>query len=75
MDSKTKGEQKHEFPYLATTVSTSFDAGAYEAQVTVRQGRQTITRVVPFRVLDSKLRCDGSHLPSSDKVFQCAQML
>jgi hypothetical protein len=54
MDSKTKGEQKHEFPYLATLLSTSFDAGAYEAQVTIRQGRQTITRIVPFRVLDSK---------------------
>jgi hypothetical protein len=54
MDTKTKGEQKHEFPYLATILSTSFDAGAYEAQVTIRQGRQTITRVVPFRVLSAK---------------------
>lgn len=52
MDSK--GEQKHQFPYLATIMSTSFDAGAYEAHVTIRQGRQTITRVVPFRVLDPK---------------------
>jgi hypothetical protein len=50
----SKGEQKHEFPYLATTSSAAFDAGAYEARVTIRQDRHTITRVVPFRVLDAK---------------------
>jgi hypothetical protein len=49
-----KGEQKHEFPYLATTISAAFDAGAYEARVTIRQDRNTITLVVPFRVLDAK---------------------
>jgi hypothetical protein len=47
-----KGEQKHEFPYLATLIHTTFEAGNYEARVTVRQGGQTIARVVPFRVLD-----------------------
>ncbi len=48
-----KGEQKHEFPYLASILKASFDAGQYEARVTVRQGRSTITGAVPFRVARS----------------------
>jgi hypothetical protein len=46
-----KGDQKHEFPYLAEIRDASFDAGQYEARVTIRQGRNTVTRVVPFRVV------------------------
>ncbi len=45
-----KSEQKHEFPYLTEIRDASFDAGQYEARVTVRQGRNTVTRSVPFRV-------------------------
>ena len=46
-----KGEQKHEFPYLTEIRDASFDAGQYEARVTIRQGRNTVTRVAPFRVI------------------------
>lgn len=46
-----KGEQKHEFPYLTQIRDASFDAGQYEARVTIRQGRNTVTRVAPFRVI------------------------
>ncbi|MFN7997751.1 MAG: hypothetical protein U0Q18_29295 [Bryobacteraceae bacterium] len=47
----SKGEQKHEFPFLATILKANFSAGDYEARITVRQGRNTITRAVPFRIL------------------------
>ena len=46
------GEQKGAFPYLATIRDASFSAGQYEARVTVRQDKQTITRSAPFRVLN-----------------------
>jgi hypothetical protein len=46
-----KSEQKHEFPYLAEIRDASFDAGQYEARVTIRQGRNTVTRATPFRVV------------------------
>src|ERR1019366_7661952 len=46
-----KGGQKHEFPYLTEIRDASFDAGQYEARVTIRQGRNTVTRVAPFRVI------------------------
>jgi len=45
------GGQKDQFPYLATIRDASFSAGEYEARLTVRQDRQTITRSVPFRVV------------------------
>jgi len=45
-----KSEQKHEFPYLADIRDASFEAGQYEARVTIRQGRNTVTRVARFRV-------------------------
>jgi hypothetical protein len=45
-----KSEQKHEFPYLTEIRDATFDAGQYEARVTVRQGRNTVTRAAPFRV-------------------------
>ena len=45
-----KTEQKHEFPYLADLRDATFDKGQYEARLTVRQGRNTVTRTVPFRV-------------------------
>jgi hypothetical protein len=47
----SKGEQKHEFPYLSDMRDASFDAGQYEARVTIRQGRNTVTRVAAFRVV------------------------
>lgn len=45
-----QGEQKSEFPYLATIRDASFGAGQYEARLTVRQDKQTITRSASFRV-------------------------
>ena len=44
------GEQKGEFPFIAAIRDASFSAGRYEARVTVRQDKQTITRSVSFRV-------------------------
>ncbi len=45
------GEQKGEFPYIAAIRNATFSAGQYEARVTVRQDKQTITRSVSFRVV------------------------
>jgi hypothetical protein len=45
-----KSEQKHEFPYMTEIRDATFSAGQYEARVTIRQGRNTVTRTVPFRV-------------------------
>jgi hypothetical protein len=48
------GEQKHEFPYLATLRGVQLSPGDYEARVTVRQGRNALTRPVSFRVVGSE---------------------
>ena len=48
------GEQKHEFPYLATLRDVQLSPGDYEARVTVRQGRIALTRPVNFRVLGNE---------------------
>ena len=48
------GEQKHEFPYLATLRGVQLSPGDYEARVTVRQGRNALTRPVSFRVLGNE---------------------
>ena len=45
------GEQKGEFPFIAAIRDASFSAGQYEARVTVRQDKQTITRSVSFRMV------------------------
>lgn len=45
------GEAKGQFPYVAAIRDATFSPGQYEAMVTVRQDKQTITRSVPFRVL------------------------
>jgi len=45
------GGEKSQFPYLARISDAVFSAGEYEARLTVRQGRQTITRSEPFRVV------------------------
>ena len=45
------GEQKHEFPYLATLRGVRFGPGKYQARVTVRQGRNVLSRLVDFRIL------------------------
>jgi hypothetical protein len=45
-----KSGQKNEFPYLAKIPGTSLDAGKYEARVTVRQDKRTVTRSVAFQV-------------------------
>ena len=45
------GEQKHEFPYLATLRGVQFSPGEYQARITIRQGTNALTRVVDFRVL------------------------
>jgi hypothetical protein len=47
-------EQKHEFPYLATLRGVQLSPGDYEARVTVRQGRNALTRPVSFRVLGNE---------------------
>ena len=47
------GEQKSQFPYLATIRDATFSAGQYEARVTIRQDRNTVTRSLPFRVTAS----------------------
>ena len=49
--SSSMGEQKGEFPYIAAIRDASFSPGQYEARVTVRQDKQTITRSVSFRVV------------------------
>ncbi len=45
------GEQKHEFPYMATLRGVQLSPGDYEARVTVRQGIVALTRPVSFSVL------------------------
>jgi hypothetical protein len=44
------GEQKSQFPYLATIRDATFSEGQYEARVTIRQDRNTVTRSLPFRI-------------------------
>jgi hypothetical protein len=48
--SSVVGEQKHEFPYLASLRGVQFSPGNYEARVTVRQGSVALTRPVTFQV-------------------------
>jgi len=45
-----KGEQKNQFPYLAVLKNARFSGGEYEARITVKQGRNVISRTVPFHV-------------------------
>ena len=52
--SSIMGEQKHEFPYLATLRGIQLSPGDYEARVTVRQGTVALTRPVNFRVLGNE---------------------
>ncbi len=40
----------HEFPYLADMKFNQLPAGDYEAVISIRQSRSTITRSVPFKV-------------------------
>lgn len=47
----TKGEQKREFPYLATMRGAQLGPGEFEARITIRQSRNVLVRSVPFRVL------------------------
>jgi len=47
-------EQKHEFPYLATLRGVELSPGEYEARITVRQGKNALTRPVSFRVLGNE---------------------
>ncbi len=44
-----RGEQKHQFPYLATIRGVKLTAGDFEARITVRQDRNVLVRSVPFR--------------------------
>lgn len=64
-----KGEQKRQFPYLATLKGVKLNAGEFEARVTVRQNRNVITRTVPFRVLgDGNALAEvavGSNVPAA----------
>jgi len=48
------GGQAHAFPYLADIKSTKLSAGDYDAIVTIRQGKSTLTRVAPFRVVGDR---------------------
>ena len=45
------GSQAHEFPYLATIKGAKLGVGEFEARVSIRQGRNVLTRSVPFRVV------------------------
>jgi len=47
----SKGEQKRQFPYLATLRGAQLGPGEFEARLTVRQNRNVLVRSVPFRVL------------------------
>ena len=47
----SKGEQKRQFPYLATLRGAQLGPGEYEARVSIRQNRNVLVRSVPFRVL------------------------
>ncbi|MGC9999285.1 MAG: hypothetical protein ABSE21_04235 [Bryobacteraceae bacterium] len=53
IDVSSMGEQKHEFPYMATLKNSQLGAGEFEARVTIRQDKNVITRIVPFRVAGS----------------------
>jgi hypothetical protein len=44
------GGQAHEFPYLATLKGAKLGTGEFEARISIRQGRNVLTRSVPFRV-------------------------
>ena len=48
------GEQKHEFPYLATLRNVQLSPGDYEARITVRQGNAALTRPVSFHVVGNE---------------------
>ncbi len=50
MDKGSMTEQKHEFPYMADIRGLNFDPGPHEAHVTVMQGNNGVTRIVPFSV-------------------------
>jgi hypothetical protein len=45
-----RGEQKSQFPFLATIRGAKLNGGDYEARVTVRQDRNVVSRSVRFRV-------------------------
>jgi hypothetical protein len=47
---ESAGEQKTQFPYLANLPDMRLDAGKYEVRVTVKQGRNTATRITRFTV-------------------------
>ena len=47
----SKGEQKRQFPYLATLRGAQLGPGEFEARLTIRQSRNVLVRSVPFRVL------------------------
>lgn len=44
------GEQSHSFPYLADINGSKLAPGDYDAIITIRQGKNVITRNAPFRV-------------------------
>jgi len=48
------GTQAHSFPYLADVNGSKLAAGDYDAIVTIRQGKNVITRNAPFRVLGER---------------------
>ncbi len=48
-----QGEQKHQFPFMATLKGAKLSAGEFEARVTVRQNKNVLTRTVAFRVQGS----------------------
>ena len=48
------GSQARAFPYLANVNGSKLSAGNYDAIVTIRQGKNVITRNAPFRVLGDR---------------------
>ena len=45
------GGEAKEFPYLIDLKGAKFAAGNYQGVISIRQGKNVITRVVPFRVV------------------------
>jgi hypothetical protein len=53
------GEQKHQFPYMATLRGAKLGGGEFEARVNVRQGRKVLTRSVTFHVIGDPQPADA----------------
>ena len=68
------GEQKHQFPYVATLRGAKLGAGDFEARVNIRQGPNVLTRTVKFRVLgDPHAEVAGGSAPTVEPDSRVAE--